>query len=125
MPPSTTTTKKITTTPDAPGQVTGLSATSPVPLNVTLTWVAPDTGGADITDYEWQYRKKGSLTWPDGGTVSGSERTATFSVPAADGGSEYEVRVRAVNSAGEGDWSSTATVTITPEPAPPPAGGGP
>ena len=125
---SKTTTKKITTSPDAPGQVTGLSATSPVPLNVTLTWVAPETGGADITYYKWQYRKEGSVTWLDGGTVSGSEHTATFSVPAADAGSEYEVRVRAANSAGDGVWSSTATVTITPEPADPetpPEGEGP
>ncbi len=82
----------------------------------------------DIKEYKWAYRKKGTSSWSDG-TVAHSQRTYSFSVPEADGGSEYDVRVRAVNDANkESDWVST-TVTVTPKTPPPgtdpPGGGGP
>jgi len=115
---SKTTTKKITTTPDEPGAPTNIAATSPVELGVTTTWEPPgDNGGAEILEYEWSYRKQGTSRWSDG-RVNGSQRTYSFSVPEDDGGSVFEVRVRARNSAGWGEYEST-TVTVTPK-APPP-----
>lgn len=122
-------TASTTTTPSAPSAPQNLAATSPVELGVTATWDAPsNNGGVDIKEYKWAYRKKGTSSWSDG-TVAHSQRTYSFSVPEADGGSEYDVRVRAVNDANkESDWVST-TVTVTPKTPPPgtdpPGGGGP
>lgn len=41
-------------------------------------------------------------------------------MPESDGGAEYDIRVRAVNSADKAsDWATT-TVTVTPKAAPDP-----
>ena len=72
---------------------------------ITASWNEPSANGASITHYDLQYRISGSWTQID--NISGRSRTIT----GLTNGSSYQVRVRAVNRAGNGSWSSTATAT--------------
>ena len=98
-------------TPDAP---TGLSSVSGN-QQLALSWSAPtNTGGYAITDYDIQYRAQTGQTWGSwtdwqGSTVSTATGTTINSGIA--NGTNYQVRVRAVNSAGDGDWSQPLTDT--------------
>ena len=67
---------------------------------VTLAWEAPaNDGGASVTSYE--YEMDGSGTWMDVGLVT------TRDVTNLRNGQSYAFRVRAVNSAGEGEPSAS------------------
>ncbi len=83
-------------------------------------WNPPeDDGGADVTAYEVQYKttsapdqagvfddpRNGWLDAGYGGTGIDTEITGLTN------GVEYDVRVRASNSAGDGQWSATASAT--------------
>lgn len=75
---------------------------------LTVSWTEPDSAVFDIIDYDVQYRPAstgGFVTWAhDGGAT---EATITGLAELT----EYEVRVRAENEAGEGDWSEAASGT--------------
>ena len=72
---------------------------------LTASWNEPSANGASITHYDLQYRISGSWTQID--TITSRSRIIT----GLTNGSSYQVRVRAVNRAGDGSWSSTATAT--------------
>ena len=72
---------------------------------LTASWNEPSANGASITHYDLQHRISGSWTQID--NISGRSRTIT----GLTNGSSYQVRVRAVNSAGNGSWSATASAT--------------
>ena len=102
----------------AVGAVVGLAGDKPgpprrrpsVPTALTVTagdgqlvvsWQAASGNGAPIDDYELQYR-------PEGGSWRGrfvDARSTGATITGLDNGTTYEVRVRAVNSVGAGDWS--------------------
>ncbi len=81
---------------------------------ITATWAAPtDTGDSAIIRYELQHREVGTSTWE--ATVSiavYANHTYTHLIPNLTNGTEYEVRVYAVNTEGNGN---PATGTATPE----------
>jgi len=91
--------------PDAP-QDLGLD---PGNGQLTATWGAPSNdGGVAIARYVVQYRQRGG-TWQDwshGGT--GREATIT----GLTGGTDYQVRVAAVNARGEGPRLESGYVTV-------------
>ena len=104
--------------PDVP-VISGETADS-----LTVGWSEPANTGPDITDYDVQYRKK------DGGPVTvvnhrGPDRTLTLT--DLESGTVYEVRVRATNDEGTGNWSEVGegmtvtllTVKMTSRPEPP------
>ena len=71
---------------------------------LSVSWAAP-AEASDLVDYDVQYRALGQaafVDWPHDGTATG----ATVTGLAA--GTVYEVRVRASNGFGAGDWSGTA-----------------
>ena len=72
---------------------------------LTASWTEPSANGASITHYDLQHRISGSWTQID--TITSRSRIIT----GLTNGSSYQVRVRAVNRAGNGSWSSTATAT--------------
>ena len=89
--------------------------TATVPQNLTITvptngtsleldWDAPTDDGGEVTDYEYS-TDDGSSWSSTGGT------TTDYTVTGLDKGTEYDVKVRAVNSAGNGTASATATAT--------------
>ena len=88
--------------PDAPNSPTLESVVGGLEVN----WLAPDNGGSEITDYDVEYQVDGStdwLSWPHDGAS-----TSTIITDLTDQ-EDYDVRVRAENAAGDGDWSPTAS----------------
>ncbi len=96
-------------TPDAPR----LDA---VDEEIFVAWEPPDDdGGAAITDYDVRYRETGTTTWSTWLHVG----TATFTtITGLTNGTEYDVQVRAENSAGESAWSTTTAGTPAAPPDP-------
>ena len=96
----------LTTTANAP---TGLAATSGNG-QVSIAFTMPSSnGGAAITDY--QYELDGSGTW-----VSAITTSSPVVITGLTNGTSYSIKLRAVNSAGNGT-ESTAVTTTTPSPA--------
>ncbi len=83
---------------------------------ITATWTAPtDTGGSSITAYHVQHRTNAAGTWSTTDTdniATITDGTATsHPITGLTNGTSYDVRVRAVNAQGTGDWSTSATGT--------------
>ena len=55
-----------------------------------------------------QFRKSGTVSWDSQVTVIGSPPYSA-NLMTLDAGTEYDVRVRAVSAAGEGEWSEVQT----------------
>lgn len=94
----------------APAQVTGLT-THAGAQSVSLTWPAPDNGGSPITDYAVQHRTAGVGDWVDYADGVSPQPSAQVT-PLPEG--EHEFRVAAINTAGQGPWSTPATATVAP-----------
>jgi len=77
-----------------------------MPKKFTVTWTAPaNDGGSSIVDYDIGYT-------PSGGSetiVSHGSTTPPHELLNLTDGVSYSVRVRAVNSIGDGAWSSPVT----------------
>jgi hypothetical protein len=94
------------TTPSAPAQPT---ASNIGPTTATVTWSASgiDNGGSALTGYEVQRATNASFT---GATQTGvGAGTLSINYSGLTPGTDYWVRVRAVNAAGSGDWSPSRT----------------
>jgi hypothetical protein len=96
----------------APTQVAGAPSTLlavPDDDQVEITFTAPSSdGGAEITDYEYQL---------DGGTwTSASTASSPVMITGLTNGTSYSIKLRAVNSEGEG--AESAAVTSTPATTP-------
>lgn len=100
-----------TSSPAAP---TGLTATAGS-RSVTLSWNNPSN--ASIIRYEYQTRWFG-VAWGKWTTVPGSDAsTTTYTLTGLNGGTEYRIRLRAVNAAGTGTTAPAASpwyVAATP-----------
>ena len=92
--------------PDAP---TILSLT-PGDTAINVQFSPPDSdGGATIENYDVQHRiGNGAWTVIDSATAG---TTLSYTITGLTNSSEYEVQVRAVNSAGDGAWSDTVRAT--------------
>ncbi|MDP9465054.1 MAG: Ig-like domain-containing protein, partial [Actinomycetota bacterium] len=86
-----------------PGVPTDVVATSG-PGQIGLTWAAPTDGGA-ADSYEVEWHEIG-----DDLVVAEPAASSPFTVDVAGTG-PHELRVRAVNAAGPGEWSEWATAT--------------
>ena len=90
---------------------------------LAVVWTAPtDTGGGVITAYDVRYIETSedetddaNWTVRDNAWRSGDLRYVISSLTNA---TEYDVQVRAVNSAGDGAWSDTETGTPLPDDIP-------
>ncbi|MCY3897172.1 MAG: fibronectin type III domain-containing protein [Caldilineaceae bacterium] len=106
-----------TTTGGKPGRPT-LTATASGTSMIMLAWEAPEgDGGSPITGYEIEYWD-GSNGWMN---LTNPAATATsYTHRNVGGGMTKFYRIRAMNSAGNGFWSTTAHATTeTTVPAPP------
>ena len=80
--------------------------------SLQVSWSEPDNTGPDITDYDVQYREKGTGRFT-GALHEGPGLTLTLS--DLKPGTVYEVQVRATNDEGTSDWSAPGEgMTITP-----------
>ena len=92
--------------PEAP-VISGETADS-----LEVSWSEPDNTGPAITDYDVQYREKGTGRFIDG-DQQGPGRTLTLE--DLEPGTVYEVQVRAKNDEGTSDWSASGEgMTVTP-----------
>jgi hypothetical protein len=94
----------------APGAPTGVSGTRGN-TQVDLTWTAPgDTGGLLLTDYAIQYSSNSGGSWT---TFSDGTSTNTYAtVTGLTNGTSYIFRVAAVNSIGQGNYSTASSAVI-------------
>ncbi len=91
--------------------------------SLAVVWTAPvDTGGGVITAYDVRHIETSedetvdsNWTVRDNAWRSGGLRYVISSLTNA---TEYDVQVRAVNSAGDGEWSGTETGTPLPDDIP-------
>ena len=99
------------TTPGAP--VAPNIATYGTVLDVR--WSRPtDTGGAEITDYDVQYRDNMVTDWTD---LTHDNDTTYAVISGLVTSTTYDVRVRAENTNGDGAWSSASSSTPNSAPA--------
>jgi hypothetical protein len=97
----------VTVTPGVPGEPTAFAASDGADGTAVLSWSAPTTGGSGVTGYRVSYSTDSGATW-SAEVAADSATGHVFTL--ADG--TYEVRVRAVNAAGFGAYSS-ASVSVT------------
>ena len=108
-----------TTTPSAPD----ITSVNRGDRTLAVAWTAPaDTGGGSIRAYDVRYIETSedetldsNWTVRDNAWRSGDLR---YVISNLTNSTEYDVQVRAVNSAGDGEWSDTETGTPRPEDIP-------
>ena len=86
----------------------------PATGQLTVTWTAPSTdGGAEITAYEVRHKLSTApeSAWTAVRAWNTGDGALTEIIDSLVDDSEYDVAVRAVNSAGEGPWSDAAKGT--------------
>ncbi len=94
-----------------PPKVTGVSVSKAVKdgkPTLRVTWTALQNV-ANLLEYQVEYRRNGELYW--GNRVNAQPYSTSTLLPALLPGTEYNVRVRAVSAAGEGEWSEVHTET--------------
>ena len=109
-----------TTVPPAAPAITSITRGD---RTLAVVWTAPaDTGGEVITAYDVRYIETSAdemvdsnWTVRDNAWRSGDLRYVISNLTNA---TEYDVQVRAVNSAGDGEWSDTETGTPLPDDIP-------
>ena len=95
------------------GQIAA-SATS-----LTVSWSAPSqTGGSAITAYDLRHiqsdaTSKADADWTVVRRIWAGSGQLGYSLTGLTGGTQYDVQLRAVNTAGDGPWSATMSGTTT------------
>ena len=100
--------------PPAPDAPTVEAAATDGHTALSVSWQAPaTTGGSSITGYDVEYGKQGSDDWSsENVAITGVTAAITSVLPDT----LYEVRVRAENADGWGEWSEPGTgrTEVTP-----------
>ena len=90
----------------APGNL----AATPGNAQVSLSWTAPsDTGGTAITDYIIEYKAASASQWST--FADGTSTSTTATVTGLTNGTDYQFRIKAVNSVGDSSASRVALAT--------------
>ena len=93
--------------PDKPDPPTVLAVST---TTLRALWTEPDDNQLAITSYDLQYRSKGSTLWTQVLVLS----ELSYRITGLQSNTEYEIEVRAENSAGDSEWSEPAlTFTLT------------
>jgi len=113
---SITVTIAVTDVDEPPAAPAGLSAVAPSALTLRVSWAAPGNAGRPaITDYDVQYRPGASGAWSDHAHAG---TAATADIGSLTPGS-YQVRVRAGNDEGYGEWTQPASGMVLAVPLAP------
>ena len=87
--------------------------------SLTINWAAPiDTGASAVTAYDLRYIRSDASdgNWTVRSAVATSD-ASPFTLTGQEAGVQYDLQVRAVNSAGAGPWSDTF-ISIKPDVVP-------
>ena len=107
-----------------PGAPT-LNTLAPGDRSLTLAWTAPDTGGADITRYDLQFKESDDedipANWDEVSPIWASG-DLEYEFKLLTNGTSYDIQVRAHNEAGEGPWSTSQSGTPRTKPGAPTIG---
>ena len=114
--------------PVAPPGMPAIGSVSPGASSLTVSWSVPSGAPGGITAYDLRHIRTdadetvdANWTVEDDAWTTGSG-ALQYVLTGLNGGTQYDVQVRAVSSAGYGPWSTT--VTGTPETTgPPPTSG--
>ena len=80
--------------------------------SITVNWSEPDNTGPAITEYDVQYREKGTGRFIDGQHEGPG---LSLMLDALEPGTVYEVQVRATNDEGRSNWSESGEgMTVMP-----------
>ena len=89
---------------EPPGKPGTPSVAASGETSLEVTWAEPSNEGPAITGYDVEYRPQGVQSYLDAGhTGTGTRATITGLAPEK----RHEVRVRAMNDEGTGEWSDT------------------
>ena len=111
-------TQPVQPSPGVPGAAT-IASVTPGTASLAVSWRAPgQTGGAAITAYDLRHIRSDASSQADANwTVVQDAWTGTgplqYVVTGLTNGVQYDVQVRAVNTAGDGPWSAVVTSTPT------------
>ena len=95
-----------------PCQVTGVTLKPEPPMDgkfsMLVTWTAPRSY-ADISMYYVQYKENGIAFWSSQTVIAGSPPPTCSQPRGLSAGTLYDVRVKALSTAGHGPWSAAQT----------------
>ena len=95
-----------------PCQVTGVTLKPEPPMDeivsMMVTWTAPRSY-ANISMYYVQYKRTGITFWGSQTVVAGSPPPTCSQLKGLSAGTLYDVRVKALSTAGHGPWSAAQT----------------
>ena len=94
----------VTSAPSAPSAP---DANSPESGELDWFWNCPLDGGAQVTEFDFQWRVSGTMTWSASIVVN----TARHVLTGLTNGTAIEARVRARSSHATGPWSATGSST--------------
>ena len=108
------------TSPVKPAPPTGVAITTEGNGELTVGWTAPtENGGSDITGYKVQWKSGTQSFGTARSTLTADGAATSYTIPSLTNGTEYTVRVLAVNSVGDSDASNTDTGTPSTTPSAP------
>lgn len=94
--------------------ISALSITDIGRTSANVTWNVVDDGGAEITGYQVQYSLDSGSTW---GSIQNLPAGNGFSPSGLIPGQSYQIKIRAVNSVGNGDFEIASFTTVRLAPA--------
>ena len=97
----------------APTAPTAPSLT-PASGQVTVTWIAPDSSGSAITDYDLQYCSADCATtgvWTFVEMNAAANTALSFTITSLTDNTAHQVQVRATNARGDSGWSPATTLS--------------
>ena len=108
------------TSPVKPAPPTGVAITTEGNGELTVGWTAPtENGGSDITGYKVQWKSGTQSFGTARSTLTADGAATSYTIPSLTNGTEYTVRVLAVNSVGDSAASNTDTGTPSTTPSAP------
>ena len=98
----------VASVPGIPSSIVVSTTSSSV---IRMTWALPvDNGGSAVTDYNLQYKLTSATSWTDVARAANHLGTG-FNITGLSSSTNYDFRIRAVNSIGDGSWSVPITRT--------------
>ena len=103
-------TVNINDLPEPPEKPDPPTASQQSLTSLTFAWQEPANTGPEIDDYDAQYRKGTSGTWTE---VEDVALAHSVTLDGLDQNSVYQLRIRAENDEGDGEWSDPGASTTS------------